>query len=337
LSQYTIAELIDSHHEAQQEPPRSHMGASMLGHPCDRWLWLSFRWAVVEKFPGRILRLFRRGHMEEVTLVSDLRAIGIDIQKTGKSQSRVNFGSHVSGSVDGVAECGVPFGDGKQYVVEFKTHSKKSFDDLQKNGVEKSKPQHYIQMQLYMLGLKIDRALYYSICKDNDEIYTERVRLNKEIAQRYIDRGKRLVQSDRMPEPMSVDPSWYICKMCAAYDFCHKSHTTKEVNCRTCCHSTATDKSTWTCAKHDDSEIPVDFQRTGCESHLLHPDLVQWKMIDHNENELTFEVDGKPVRNGEPDAFVFSSREILANPSACANPDNTSEAMRDVLNGRVVG
>jgi hypothetical protein len=163
------------------------------------------------------------------------------------------------------------------------------------------------------------------------------VRLNKEIAQKYIDRGKRLVQSDRMPEPMSVDPSWYICKMCAAYDFCYKSHTTKEVNCRTCCHATATDKSTWTCAKHNDSEIPVEFQRTGCESHLLHPDLVQWKIIDHTENELTFEVDGKPVRNGEPDAFVFSSSEILANPSACANPDNTSEAMRDVLNGRVVG
>jgi hypothetical protein len=116
--------------------------------------------------------------------------------------------------VDGVITAGVPEAPLKYHVLECKTHSKKSFDDLQKNGVEKSKPQHYIQMQLYMLGLKIDRALYYAICKDNDEIYTERVRLNKEIAQRYIDRGKRLVQSDRMPEPMSVDPSWYICKMC---------------------------------------------------------------------------------------------------------------------------
>jgi len=110
-----------------------------------------------------------------------------------------------------------------------------------------------------------------------------------------------------------------------------------QVNCRTCCHATATDKSTWTCAKHDDADIPVEFQRTGCESHLLHPDLVPWKILHHTEDELTFEIDGKPMRNGEPDAFVFSSREILANPYLCANPDTTIEAIRDVLNGRVVG
>jgi hypothetical protein len=74
-----------------------------------------------------------------------------------------------------------------------------------------------------MLGLKIDRALYYSICKDNDEIYTERVRLNKEIAQKYVDRGKRLVQSDRMPEPMSTNPTYFLCKMCPAYGVvCHR-------------------------------------------------------------------------------------------------------------------
>jgi hypothetical protein len=330
----TLAGLIDQHHAKTQEPPRPHMGCSILGHPCDRYLWLSFRWAVIEKFDGRILRLFRRGQLEESTILQDLRAVGV---KVSDRQSSVDFGWHISGSVDGIITAGVPEAPLKYHVLECKTHSKKSFDDLQKNGVEKSKPQHYIQMQLYMLGLKIDRALYYAICKDNDEIYTERVRLNKELAQKYIDRGKRLVQFDRMPEPMSVDPSWYICKMCAAHEFCHKSHTTKEVNCRTCCHATATEQSTWTCAKHDDSEIPVEFQRTGCESHLLHPDLVPWKILNHTENELTFEIDGKPVRNGEPDAYVFSSREILANPSACANPDNTSEAIRDVLNGRVVG
>lgn len=330
----TIQKLIDQHHSNCQSPPRPHMGCSILGHPCDRYLWLSFKWAVIEKFDGRILRLFRRGQLEESTILQDLRAVGV---KLSDRQGKVDFGCHISGSVDGVITAGVPEAPMKYHVLECKTHSKKSFDDLQKNGVEKSKPQHFIQMQLYMLGLKIDRALYYAICKDTDEIYTERVRLNKELAQKYVDRGKRIVKSDRMPEPLSTDPSWYQCKFCPAWDFCYKSHTTKEVNCRTCCHSTATEQSTWTCAKHDNAEVPVDFQRVGCESHLIHPDLVHWKMIDHNERELTFEIDGQPVRNGEPDAFVFSSREILANPTACANPDNTSETMRDVLDGRIVG
>ena len=65
----TIQSLIDAHHERATEPPRSHMGASELGHACERWLWLKFRWMVIEKFEGRTLRLFRRGHNEEATIL----------------------------------------------------------------------------------------------------------------------------------------------------------------------------------------------------------------------------------------------------------------------------
>ena len=94
----SIENLIDKHHEARAQKPRPHMGASALGHACDRWLWLSFRWAVQPTFPGRILRLFRRGHQEEANILKDLRAIGIEIQNTEK-QTNVHFGCHVSGSI----------------------------------------------------------------------------------------------------------------------------------------------------------------------------------------------------------------------------------------------
>lgn len=338
MQQYTIAELIDKAHEERQEPPRPHLGASMLGHPCDRWLWLSFRWAVKEKFPGRILRLFRRGHLEEQTLVNDLRAIGIDIQRTGKAQSKVDFGCHVSGSVDGIAECGVPFGDGKRYVVEFKTHSKKSFDDLEDKGVEKSKPMHYAQMQVYMLGTQIDRALYVAICKDDDRIWTEQIKFDATLANWLVARGQRIALSNRMPEPLSTDPSWYQCKYCPAHEFCHKTKTTKEVNCRTCTHSTATENSEFTCERviHIYEPIPLEFQRIGCEGHGLHPDLVPW------EGHLAwcpvtpiYTIDGKEVANGWPNATTFTSKEILANPSMCANPDKFVQEMREI-GGRVI-
>ena len=183
----SIAALIDRAHEERNDRPRPHLGCSMLGHPCDRWLWLSFRWAVVERFPGRILRLFRRGHMEESTIVSDLRAIGIDIQSTGKSQARVHFGAHVSGSIDGIIYSGVPEAPKKKHLAEFKTSSKKAFDDTVKKGVKASKPVHYAQMQVYMYGKDIDRALYLVVCKDDDRIYTERVRLDKKEAERLIE------------------------------------------------------------------------------------------------------------------------------------------------------
>jgi hypothetical protein len=132
----TITNLIDQYHKAQSERPRPHMGCSALGHPCDRWLWLNFRWAVVEEFEGRILRLFRRGQNEEEIIVRDLRNVGIDIRS---SQARVNFGSHVSGSLDGIVESGIPEAPKKRHVAEFKTHSKKSFDDMVNHGVTTSK------------------------------------------------------------------------------------------------------------------------------------------------------------------------------------------------------
>ena len=44
----SIANLIDKKVEEGQEAPRAHLGASLLGHPCDRYLWLMFRWAVIE-------------------------------------------------------------------------------------------------------------------------------------------------------------------------------------------------------------------------------------------------------------------------------------------------
>lgn len=337
MEQYTIAELIDKHHESQQEPPRPHMGSSQLGHPCDRWLWLSFRWAVVQSFPGRMLRLFRRGQNEEAQIVRDLRAIGIDVQRTGAQQSRVDFGCHVSGSIDGIAESGVPFGDGKRHVLEFKTHSKKSFDALENGGVQVSKPMHYAQMQVYMLGTGIDRALYVAVCKDDDRIWTEQVQFDQKFAQSLVERGKRIALSDRMPEPLSADPSWYVCKFCPAHEFCHKSRTTREVNCRTCAHSTAQANSTWTCARHENDVIPVDWQREGCEGHVLHPDLVPWQ-IQGGPDEFTavYIIDGKPVANGDPNETTFNSREILANSKTCANPDEFIQAIRKD-GGRITG
>ncbi len=328
--QNTIANLIDRAHEAKAELPRPHMGASTLGHPCDRWLWLSFRWAVQPKFPGRIRRLFRRGHQEERNIIADLQAAGVVVRQSAE-QTRVDFGSHVSGSTDAIIESGVPEAPKKMHIAEFKTHSLKSFNDLTAKGVEKSKPDHFAQMQTYMHGTGIDRALYLAVCKDNDAIYTERVRYDKKIAEKLVARGTRIALSERMPPPLSTDPSWYQCKFCAAHSFCHETKLTEHVNCRTCAHSTPKDNSTWHCERYD-SVIEIEYQHQGCDSHTLHPDLVPWKMKDSSHDWVAiYEIDGHDVENGEPDANIYSSKEILANPTGCTEP--LVAAARKAFNG----
>jgi hypothetical protein len=326
----TIENLIDKAHENRTSKPRPHMGASMLGHPCERRLWLSFRWAVQPKFSGRILRLFRRGHQEEANIIADLRSIGVMV-KPVDVQDGVNFGAHVSGSIDAVIEGGVPEAPNKRHIGEFKTHSLKSFNDVEAKGVEKSKPEHFAQMQIYMHGTGIDRALYVAVCKDNDRIYTERVRYDKEVAEKLVARGKRVALSNRMPPPISTDPTWFQCKFCDAHSFCHKTKLTQHVNCRTCAHSTPKDDSTWHCERWG-SEIAVEYQHQGCEAHTLHPDLVPWAMknSDH-EWTATFEIDGTNVQNGENG---FSSQELIDNASGCANP--MVEKMKQIWPGAKV-
>ena len=330
--QHTIASAIDAAHEARRSKHadafRPHMGASALGEKCDRKLWLSFRWAVRETFQGRILRVFRRGQNEEAQVVDDLRAIGCKVRSTGSEQTRVDFGSHVSGSIDGIITAGVPDAPKKAHVLEIKTHSRKSFETLEKYGVEGAQPKHFAQMQAYMLGTGIDRALYVAVCKDDDRLYTERVELDKERAQRFVDRGKRLATQDEIPPPISTDPSWYECKLCSAHDFCHGSRVTKEVNCRTCAHSTAEADGTWTCARHGGNAMPTDWMREAHECHALHEHLAPWPIAYDEDGDAVHTIDGIEVRG-------FASTELIANPKACVDP--TLVQLRRKLDARVVG
>ena len=326
----TISNFIDAAHEARANKPRHHMGISILGGPCERAMWLSFRWAVQEKFLGRILRLFRRGHQEEANIISDLRAAGLDVKTLNGKQERVHFGAHVSGSIDAIITAGVPEAPKKHHIAEFKTHSLKSFTDLEKRGVQLSKPQHYAQMQGYMLGMKIDRALYVAVCKDNDKIYTERVRLDKTFAEKLIEKGRRLALADRLPPPISTDPSWYQCKFCPAHEFCHVTQTTQHVNCRTCAHSTAMEDSTWRCELHDANDIPVEFQHEGCPSHVLHPDLVPWK---RKPDTWTYIIDGKEFPNGAPDETTYTSKEILNFRDVIISNEDFIKSVRETFPG----
>ena len=302
----TLQAKIDAVFEAMPETMRGHIGPSQAGEPCDRRLWLGFRWAIRKSFPGRVLRLFRRGQDEEARVVSWLHAIGVDVRESGDSQRRVNFGGHISGSIDGIILGGVPEAPKTEHILEIKTHNKKSFDTVSGKGVKVSKPEHWIQMQCYMEATGIDRALYVAVCKDDDRIYHERVEADGIAARVAIDRLKRIARTEFIPEPISNDPTWYQCRFCEAHDFCHKKRQTKEVNCRTCAHATALASGAWHCARWG-SEIPEDAQREGCSSHVPHPDLVPWKLDRDRSTEIAGYYDGVGLI-GEGGV---SSREVL--------------------------
>jgi len=160
-----VVEAIEASYQAEiASEERTYLGASILGDECERKLWYGFRWAFApERFSGRMLRLFQTGHREEARIIEDLRRIpGAEVRdldfETG-AQWMVTFaGGHAGGHADG-RMTGVPDAEAAEHLVEIKTHNDRSFKSLKKDGVEKAKPVHYAQMQIYMHGLGLTRAL----------------------------------------------------------------------------------------------------------------------------------------------------------------------------------
>lgn len=267
----------------EAEKQRTYLGASIIGKECARSLWYAFRWAAKEKFDGRMLRLFQSGHLAEPRFVADLRAIGCTVfdvdPATGKQFGFADHGGHARGHMDGCAK-GVPGGGAKYHVVEFKTHSTKSFSTLKKDGVKKAKPEHFAQMTWYMGQSGMDRALYLAVNKDTDELYSERITFDTIEYAKIQQRFESIIFAAEPPPKISDDPKYYICNMCSQKAVCH-GHKVPAKTCRSCCHSTPEREgdARWSCAKHPDgrnSSIPVDVQRAGCPQHLPLPFLVTY-------------------------------------------------------------
>jgi hypothetical protein len=306
----TIQQLIDRAHEARREEPRHYLGVSELGTECERALWYSFRWALLPSAPGRMMRIWRTGHESEATLIEDLRMAGVTIER---QQEEVSFGGHILGHIDGIAT-GVPGAEKTQHVFDAKSANRKRFEKVEKEGVAKAEPKNWVQLQGYMLALSIPRAWYVVRCKDDERVHSERLHLDKEAAQAWVDRGHHISLMSDAPERIDERPSFYKCKMCDWQDLCHKAKSTDAVNCRTCAHSTPlmsynVPPMAWRCEKWD-SPIPVEGQRVGCPAHVLHPAMVRVPLESIGEQ---WHAGYGSYINGDPAELegALTSRELL--------------------------
>lgn len=335
--QNTTAAAIIKWHGAQPQDHRNHLGCSVLGNACDRNIWLTWRWAKTPEFEGRILRLFDTGKREEVRLIEELRAIGVEVHdmdpENSAEQIRVkSCNGHLGGSLDGIAK-GFPEAPKTWAVLECKTHNVKSFNDLLKNGVVDSKFQHYAQMQLYMGLTNLDRALYLAVCKDTDAIYSEWVHFDQVDFDTLIKRAETIIAATEPPARVSEDPAHWVCKMCSFYSLCHQERVA-EVNCRTCCHSTPVEEGAWRCESKSVG-IDGDVQRKGCDAHLMLPALVPFATpIDSGPDFVEYKHNGtgKTFKNG---AGHYMSRELFAaTPEFVTDP--AVEAIREKFDAEIV-
>lgn len=286
----TVDAIFRAYEAASRDGLREHLGASLIGHECERHLWYSFRWVQRAKHAGRLLRLFETGQIEEARLIRNLRTAGVTVMdvdpSTGRQWAVKACRGHFGGSADGVA-IGILEAPKAHHVTEFKTHNTKSFAALQKHGLAKSKPQHMAQLQVYMHLLGIERGFYLAVCKNTDALYSERVKPDVVLAERLLAKADRIINAARPPARLSEDPAYYICNWCDHKGICHGGESA-ERNCRTCLHVSPVEGGKWHCAVAD-MTLKYEAQRRGCvTNHRYVPDLVSGEQVDVRGDSIVY-------------------------------------------------
>lgn len=217
-----LAEILDRTYKELKdaEPRRRYLGASIIGHHCERHLGYQYHQVPVdgEGFSGRLYRIFDRGHKGEDRMAEYLRIAGFDLRTAREDGSQFGFraaGGKIAGHIDGVI-LAAPMDIPLPALWENKILNDKSFNDLCNNGLEKSKPIYYAQAQLYMGYMEVGHTFFTAENADTCEVYCEVVPFNPDAAQALSDKAVRVIQSASPEELPRVarEKTDFRCKFC---------------------------------------------------------------------------------------------------------------------------
>jgi len=311
-------DAIAAQHAA--ETPRGHLGMSTIGGPCDRLLWLKFRWSLPDTPSPRILRVFKVGNLLEDAMAQWLRTVlGVELHTAGQDGKQINFklfGGHFAGSLDGVIK-GIPEAPKTWHVWECKTANTKRFADLCKTGIKEWAPEYWAQVQCYMGSIGMDRALFTVINKDDSNIYTERVTYEPMVWDALQARALRILEADQPPPGAWKSPDDWQSKM-KVNEGARGVYFGRELpapNCRNCRHSgpiiMSGDDAAWACSMHAET-MNIAQQIKGCEHHEYITGLMPFECTGETASGIGYKLpSGTPFINGpQASDSTFNSREL---------------------------
>jgi len=216
-----------------QQPARDYLGASRLGVACERALQFEYAKAPVDHgrdAEGRMLRIFKRGHVMEDCMVAWLRDADFDLRTRKADGEQFGFSvadGRLQGHIDGVI-VGGPDGFAYPALWENKCLGSKSWRELEKNRLAVAKPVYAAQVAIYQAYLELHEhpAIFTALNADTMEIYTELVPFDAALAQRMSDRAVKVITATESGEllPRAFnDPTHFECRMCVWQDRCWRT------------------------------------------------------------------------------------------------------------------
>lgn len=230
LTSAELTELLDRTYKAHKdaEPRRRYLGASLIGHPCERHLGYQYHQAPADDgkgFTGRTYRIFDMGHDGEDRMAEYLRIAGFDLRTAREDGSQFGFsaaGGKIAGHIDGVI-LGGPSLSGLRFPCgwENKALGDKKFGEFVKYGIAFSST-YEGQVQIYEAYLELQQFLFTAINRDTGEVAAHVVEFDPSAAQALSDKAVRVVQSASPEELPRVarERTDFRCKFCDFADRC---------------------------------------------------------------------------------------------------------------------
>lgn len=211
---------------------RDYLGASLIGEECVRKVWYSYNHYPRQPFSASTLWNFEDGHRIEDIIADRLRLIpGIQLwthqengQQYGFSALNGKFRGHVDGVIKGLLQA-----PKAPHVWENKCSAQKKFDEFkalkvkhgEKNTLKEWNYNYFVQAQLYMHYLQIDRHYMTVALAGGRDIDSCRTEYQGEVAEKYINRADSVLKAKDEPPRLSDKPDFWLCRFCDFKDVCH--------------------------------------------------------------------------------------------------------------------
>lgn len=234
---------------SRSEPPRSYIGASSVGHPCDAYLELCLRGFGESNLAPRSRRIFELGNILEPVIVNLLRTAGYIVQDvdpvTGKQWRWTLYGGHVACHADGKI---TDPRTGVTRLLECKTMNSSKFNAFVKHGLSYSHAPYIGQATMLMGMSGIHEIMLVAYCKNDSRVAHEVVKFNEPMWQSIHSRILTVAQGNTTRLKRWKD-SWP-CNGCHKLKACWDDNDKTDTNCRTCKHSTPDELGGWYCKFH---------------------------------------------------------------------------------------